>query len=145
MIAVDQTMKKNSTSFLFLRNFLLNVLLFTLSLFFKVFFYLKKKNLCYFKFSNLSILFLGKFRIFPVLDFCPPPGPIWGPTTPLIFVPLSPSLAAALGPPAYRPNLTYWNKGVGEQKWWKGRPDILHCDMIEPKILFSGYGRKVLR
>ena len=38
---------------------------------------------------------LGKFRIFPVLDFCPPPH------LPYIYVTLFPSLAAALGPLAY--------------------------------------------
>ena len=52
---------------------------------------------------------------FPSIGFLPPP--------PLIFVPLPPSLAEALGPLAYssriaqppglanRPNLTHWNKG----------------------------------
>ena len=53
--------------------------------------------------------------IFPVLDFWsrPPPPPI-------IFVPLSPSLAAALGPLSSRSNLTHWNKGMGVQNWREG-------------------------
>ena len=66
------------------------------------------------------------------MDISPPPTTLPS----FMCVPLSPSLAAALGPLASRPNLTNWNNGDEGTEMKGGRgggTEIQYCDWAKKK------------